>query len=119
MKFLTLCVRKFTYALRGLTYTARRELSFRLELVAAVLALGVAWWLGFSTLAWALLLLTMGVVLAVEVVNTVLERLLDLIEPRLSLHVALLKDMLAGALLVLVVVASLIGWLLVRATTGT
>jgi diacylglycerol kinase len=118
MSFLISLAQKFIYACRGLAYVARREQSFRLELVVALAALGFAWWFNFSALAWAVMLLTMGAVLAVEVVNTVLERLLDLIEPRLSLHVALLKDMLAGALFILVLAAAVIGWLLLSASVS-
>jgi diacylglycerol kinase len=102
---------KLTYAWRGLRYVAHREVSFRLELAAAIVALALAGWFQFAPLGWALLLLTIAVVLAAEIVNTVLERLMDLIEPRLSLHIALLKDMLAGALAIIALTAALIGWL--------
>ena len=107
-------IHKCIYAWRGLAYVTRREVSFRIELLVAVLALGAAWQFHFTALAWALLLLTIVVVLAAEIINTMLERLLDLIEPRLSLHISLFKDMLAGALFILAVVAGIIGWLLLH-----
>ena len=97
---------KFVYASRGLAYIIRRELSFRVELVVAVVGCVVGWFWHLSSLAWGLLVLTVAVVLAAEVLNTVLERLLDLVEPRLSPPVALLKDLLA-AVVFLVALASL------------
>ncbi len=119
MNYLRTLSHKFTYALRGLAYVARRELSFRLELTVALVVLGGGWWFHLPPLGWAVLLLTIAAVLAAEVVNTVLERLLDLIEPRLSLHVALLKDMLAGALLLLGLAAVVIAWLLLQVARFT
>jgi len=104
---------KFRYAWRGLSYVFRRERSFRLELAVALLAVLMGWRLNFSLQAWALLALTCAVVLAAEVVNTALERLLDLVEPRLSLHIAFLKDLLAAAVLLLALGSLVVGWLLV------
>ncbi len=106
--------RKFTYAGRGLAYVTRRELSFRLELAAVVLGLLLGFLLHFSILAWGLFSLTAAVVLAVEIFNTVLERLLDLVEPRLSVHVALLKDLLAAAVFLVALAAIAIGLMLLR-----
>jgi len=100
--------RKFSYAWRGLTYILRRELSFRLELGAVGLGVLAGWLVHFSALAWGLFVLTAAVVLAFEIANTVLERLLDLISPKLSVHVALLKDLLAAAVLLLVLAAAAI-----------
>ena len=106
---------KFLYACRGLAYVARRELSFRLELGLMFLVMLVAWYLEFSLIAWAVLVLTGAVVLAAEVFNTVLERLLDLVEPRLSLHVAFLKDLLAAAVFLLALGSLAVGVLLLVA----
>jgi diacylglycerol kinase len=101
--------RKFRYALRGLSYVVKRELSFRLELVAAVLAGLVAWYFDFNLLAWAILILISVVILTAEIFNTVLERLFDLVEPRLSLHIAFLKDLLAAAVGILALGSLAIG----------
>lgn len=91
--------KKFGYACRGLAYVVRRESSFRLMLVVAIIGAIVGWYLSLPYEWWAVFLLSVGVVLAVEIFNTTLERLLDMVEPRLSIHVELLKNLLAGAVL--------------------
>jgi diacylglycerol kinase len=105
--------KKFIYAGRGLGYVFKRESSFKQELFIAGGAIIVGWYLSFSKAEWLILILTIAVVLSAEVFNTILERLLDLIEPRLSIHIALLKDLLAAAVLLLCLAALVIGLLLI------
>lgn len=77
-----------------------------------MVAVGAAGLVRFDEADWVALLLVSAVVLSAEVFNTVVERLLDLVEPRLSIHVALLKDLLALAVLVVSLAAFVIGLVL-------
>lgn len=97
---------KVRYAARGLGYVFRHEVSFRLQLVVAVIVLGYSWWRHLPAAPWAVVLIAVASVLAAEIFNTVLERMLDLIEPRLSKHVGTLKDLLAAAVLVVSLAAA-------------
>lgn len=99
---------KFTYAGRGLVYLWQHESSFRWQLVAAVVVQLTAGIMQLELGAWALLTLASAVVLSAEAFNTVLERLFDLVEPRLSAQVAVLKNLLAAAVLLVVVGAIII-----------
>ncbi len=98
---MTAFFRKPYYAWRGLSYILRRESSFRFQLVVAAVVLLGAWYFELSRTALAVLLLAAGGVLVVEVFNTFLERLLDVIEPRFSHHAGVLKDILAAAALIM------------------
>lgn len=97
---------KVRYAARGLAYVTRRETSFRLQLLVAAAIVAYGWWRHLAPASWAVVCLAIGSVLAAEIFNTVLERMLDLIEPRLSKHVGTLKDLLAAAVLVVSLVAA-------------
>lgn len=97
--------KKFRYACRGLLFVLKHELSFRVELLLAVVTLLVASFMGLPPLGWAVILLAIGMVLGAELFNTVAEKLLDLAEPRLSVHVAQLKDILAGAVTIFILMA--------------
>ncbi|MEK7496876.1 MAG: diacylglycerol kinase [Patescibacteria group bacterium] len=105
-------IKKFHFAFKGLTYVLRHELSFKIQIIITILVLLAAGFRNFSSLKWILLLLTIGFVLTAELFNTALEKILDLHEPRLSRHVGLLKDILAGAVLVVSVVAVVVGVIL-------
>ena len=90
----------FRAALRGILVAFKSERTFRVMVGVglAVLALVVT----LPLAAWervALLLLT-GAILVLELVNSMVERLVDLLKPRLSAYVGDVKDLMAGAVLV-------------------
>ena len=69
-------------------------------------------WLGLQRWEWILLILTIVVVLAMEAVNTAIERLTDLTSPGLHPLAKAAKDIAAGAVFIAAVGAILIGILL-------
>lgn len=106
-------INKFKYASRGLLYLWRREKSWRWQFIVAILVQVVAMGMGLERLTWSLLTLISAVVLSAEAFNTVVERLLDMVEPRLSSQVSLLKDLLAAAVLIIALAAVIIMLILV------
>jgi undecaprenol kinase len=93
---------KFKYAGRGLIYLWQNEKSWRWQAVAAILVQGLAWYFHLPKALWAIITLTCVIILSAEAFNTVLEKLLDIIEPRLSDQVGVLKNLLAAAVLLIV-----------------
>jgi diacylglycerol kinase (ATP) len=75
------------------------ERNFRIHVVAGVFALGLAGWLRLPVGQLALLVFTVIAVLLLEILNTVVERVVDALAPRLSYLVRDVKDMMAGAVL--------------------
>ncbi len=57
----------------------------------------------------ALLLLTIGGVLTLELFNTAFERVMDMLKPRIHPYVRVVKDVVAGAVLIGAIVALSIG----------
>lgn len=106
-------INKFKYAGRGLIYIWQREASFRWQMVVAVIVQIIAWLLQVDIIVWALLTMISAIVLSAEAFNTVLERLFDMIEPRLSSQISLLKDLLAAAVLIIVIAAVVIALVLI------
>ena len=99
----------FRAALRGLGIVIREENSFRVQLVAA---LAVFVFVAIIPLAtWEAVALSMMavLVLVLEVLNTVFERLVDMMKPRISPYVGAIKDMLSAAVLIASVGAVVIG----------
>ncbi len=91
--------RSMSHALRGLREVARAEQSFRLQLIAAV-CVGICLFI-FPLAVWERILLVFMVaaVLVLEVLNSVVERLIDAMQPRLSPVVREVKDMMAATVL--------------------
>lgn len=105
--------KRFGFAWRGLQETWRSERSLRVQLwfaAAALLALAVlrpalAW--------WALVGMTIALVLAAELINTALEHLVDHLHPERHPRIKLVKDCAAAAVLLLSLAAVWVGVLMV------
>lgn len=97
------------HAVRGISYALRHEPNLRLDVLAAVVVLAVARLMGVRVWEWLLLLIAIAFVFVVELVNTAVERLLDLLQPRLHMYARDVKDVMAGATLVAAAVALAIG----------
>ncbi len=104
--------KKFIYAWRGLSYVFKKERNFQIELLLFILVILIGWWLNFSLWGWSILIILAALVLYSEINNTITERILDLVEPRLSIHVAFLKDVQAGAVLLIASASLVVGILL-------
>jgi diacylglycerol kinase len=102
----------FKYASAGILHTIRSQRNFRIHLVATTLVVAVGAWLGLSLEAWAILSLIVGLVLVTEIVNTAAETLVDLASPDYHPLAKQVKDLVAGAVLVVAVVSVIVGLLI-------
>ena len=101
----------FVFAAQGLAAGAKGR-NFRVMLFAAVVVTGLAWWLEVTAVQGALLALSMGLVLALELVNTAGEMLVDILSPEHDKRYGQVKDVLAGAVLVAAVATAVVGVLI-------
>ncbi|HEU4617328.1 MAG TPA: diacylglycerol kinase [Gammaproteobacteria bacterium] len=92
--------RRLGFALEGLAVAVRSEASFRFQVLAAAAALAFMAWQRPAPLWWALVLLTIGFVLAAELVNTAVEHLADHLHPDQHPRIKAVKDCAAAAVLV-------------------
>ena len=93
--------RSLGHALRGLKYVWREEHTFRIQSACALCVVVAMIAFRFTYIEITFLLLAIMMVLAGEVFNTLLEDILNIIEPRHHAIVGRLKDMMAGVVLVL------------------
>jgi diacylglycerol kinase len=79
-------------------------------ITVGVVSVGV--WLGLSARDWAVVALTVGVVLAAEGFNTALEALTDLVSPENHPLARVAKDVAAAAVTLTAIAAVVVGLLL-------
>lgn len=84
----------------------------KLHLVVAAVVLAAGVFFGFDALRFCILFFSIALVLTLEIVNTALERVVDLISPERRFLAGLVKDIAAGAVLVASLVACIIGYFL-------
>lgn len=92
--------RRLGFALTGLKCTLRSEYSFRVHMVAALSAfVALVWWRP-APVWWAVVALTIALVVAAELINTALEHLADHLHPEEHPRIRVVKDCAAAAVLI-------------------
>jgi undecaprenol kinase len=99
----------FKCAFRGLRYAISYERNFQIEILAASFVIALI--LVFQIKSWEsiILILMITLVLVMELANTVVERVIDILKPRIHPYVRLIKDMMAAAVLISSAFAVVIG----------
>ena len=87
------------FAVEGLRTGWRRERSFRTQVVAAGVACVALLVLRPAPAWWALVAIVVAIVLGMELLNSAIEAVIDLLHPGLHAEIKAAKDMVAGAVL--------------------
>lgn len=109
----------FSHAWRGLLLAFRTERSFRLQVAAAIGVLFLCLAVPFRGWERALLLLATASVLVLELLNSMVERLTDLVKPRMHAYVRDIKDLMAAAVLIASLFAAALGVLILWPYAGS
>ncbi len=110
--------RSFQHAYQGIVSAVRTQRNLRFHFFAAIGALIAGLVVGVSELEMAVLFLTIVVVFVVEMLNTALEFVVDLVTTEYHPLAKLAKDVSAGAVLVSSVGAVLVGLLVLADDLG-
>ncbi len=102
----------FRDGFRGIFYLFQTQRNARIHLGITLVAVGAGLWLWLSPLEWVVLILTISLVLAMEMINTALEALSDAAITSYHPLVRTAKDVAAGAVLVTALGAVVVGLLL-------
>jgi diacylglycerol kinase len=101
----------FRFAFSGLWYALRTQRNLRIHLAVASAVIILGLWLGLSFTQWAVLALVSGLVLLSEMINTVVEKLVDFICPSYHPMAKIVKDVMAGGVLLAAITAVVVGLL--------
>ncbi len=105
-------MQKFAVAARGVLLGLQGERSMRVHAAAAMGVSLVGWWLELSASEWGLLVLCMGFVIAAELLNTAVERLAAVVEPKEHPQIRDVLDLAAGGVLMAALAAAIVGSLI-------
>ena len=106
---ITRLLKSFMYAFRGLIRAFREEQNLRIQALVGIIALMMAWYLGVTKAEWCILILTIGIVMLAEIINTAIELVTDVLKPRIDNYVKVIKDVMAAAVMISAVMAVVIG----------
>ncbi|WP_026696744.1 diacylglycerol kinase family protein [Alkalicoccus chagannorensis] len=102
----------FAYAGAGIKYTWQHEQNFRFHTAAAVIVMLAAQLLQIPLLEQAVLAAAVGIVLCLELINTAVEHITDLIIQTYDERAKIIKDTAAGAVLVFSITSALVGMMI-------
>ncbi|WOD39184.1 diacylglycerol kinase family protein [Nodosilinea sp. E11] len=99
----------FQYAWQGVAYAFRTQRNFRIHVVVGSFAVSLAIALGLAPVELAVIILTCGIVLTLELINTALESVVDLtVEQTYHELAKIAKDCAAAAVLISALIALLV-----------
>lgn len=101
--------KSFGYAFRGIWATIRSERNIKIHCAVAALVVVFGLWLGLSKMEWMICFILFGQVISLELVNTALEAVVDLVTQEWKPLAGKAKDAAAGAVLVSAIFAAVIG----------
>ena len=99
----------FYFAFNGIKYSFKTQLNFRIHVFLAALALILSYVLQIAICEWIWIIATISLVLIVELINTAIETLVDLVSPEFNPKAGLIKDISAAAVLISAIFAFLVG----------
>lgn len=104
--------KSFFYAFQGLKTALKNEPNMRIHFFFAAAALTMGTLLRLSTLEWIILTFTIFWVISLELLNTVLESLVDIVSPEFQPHAKVAKDVSASIVLLSAILSVIVGFLL-------
>lgn len=102
-------IKSFKYAFNGLWVLIKEEHNARIHLAAVVVVTFTGFYFEITAMEWVALVVTMGVVLSMEIINSSIENLCDFVSPNKHDLIKKVKDLAAAAVLVCAFSALIIG----------
>ena len=102
----------FNYAVSGIILSIKTEKNMLIHYIIAVTVLGLSLFFDFTRVEFLILLFAISLVLTLEMINTAIEKTVDLITTEYHPFARIAKDISAGAVLIAAVNALIVGYLL-------
>nr|WP_299068560.1 diacylglycerol kinase family protein [uncultured Allomuricauda sp.] len=110
--FLKNRIKSVGYALKGMFLLLRTEASIKIQFVIALVVTGAGFYFNISYTEWMIQLIAIGSVMGIEGLNTAVEKLSDYIQPKNDPKIGFIKDISAGAVMIVSILAGIVGLLI-------
>lgn len=98
----------FGFAIKGMFLVLKEQQNMRIHLVAVVVVTVAGVFVGLTALEWSVIVLTIGIVMVAEMMNTAIETLVDLVSPEHNEKAGKIKDIAAGGVLLATIIAMVV-----------
>ncbi|UII79342.1 diacylglycerol kinase family protein [Flagellimonas sp. CMM7] len=110
--FLKNRIKSVGYAMKGMFLLLRTEASIKIQFVIALVVTGAGFHFNISNIEWMIQLIAIGMVMGIEGLNTAVEKLSDFVQPEKDPKIGFIKDVSAGAVMIVSILASIVGLLI-------
>ncbi len=104
--------RKFYYAFKGIFSSLREEKSMIVHVIISLLVIVFSFGIKISISSWPIIVLVIGLVISLELINTAIENLVDMVSFKYNINARKVKDISAAATLIVSIVAITIALLI-------
>lgn len=102
-------LKSFQHAIHGVLSSIRSERNMRIHVLASIVVIACGCFYHIQKQEWLILFLTMGGVIALEMMNTAIEKTVDLVTNEYRELAKQAKDIAAGAVFLFSCIAVIIG----------
>lgn len=102
-------INSFKYPIKGLRYAYRNEQNLAVDVGIALIVIIAGFIFRINVTEWAILILTVGLVISCELVNTAIEAVVDLVTEEYHPLAKVAKDTAAAAVFVFAIISVVIG----------
>ena len=102
-------ISSFSVAVIGIMTAIKNERNMRFHLITALLVLVVSIYFSITKMEWLFILLAIGGMFALELINTAIERVVDLVTKEYHPLAKQAKDIAAGAVFIYAILSVIIG----------
>ena len=102
-------LRSFSYAISGICLALRSERNMKIHVSISGLVIGSGFFFRISKQEWLFVFFAIGGMLALELANTAIERVVDLVTEEYHPLAKQAKDLAAGAVFIFAIISVIIG----------
>ena len=102
-------IRSFEFPIKGLKYAYRNEQNLAVDVGIALIVCIFGFLFQINKYEWAILVLTIGLVISCELINTAIEAVVDLVTEEYHPLARVAKDTSAAAVFIFAIVAVIVG----------
>lgn len=101
--------RSFSFACCGIKTCFIKEINFKIHLCFTAIAVLLGICLHIAAIEWLIILMCIGLVLSLEMINTALEHLCNIVSNDYHAGIKIIKDISAGAVLISAFITAICG----------
>jgi diacylglycerol kinase len=101
--------KSFKYAISGLIKIFKEEQNLKIQFFLGLIALFFSYYFGIDKIELLLIIFSIGLVLLMETLNSAVERIADVLKPRINNYIKEIKDIAAAAVMIASIISLTIG----------